>query len=86
MLISQVGIFYKVAMGNFFIKKGYFFIKSSVFRKKKGVFVKFKEFGVKIETKCTNLMMEDICMKIEKYTLIDFLWARTEFFIKVAQI
>ena len=30
--------------------------------------MKFKEFGVKIETKCTNLMMEDICMKIEKYT------------------
>ena len=47
--------------------------------------MKFKEFGVKIETKCTNLMMKDICMKIEKYTLIDFLWARTEFFIKVAQ-
>ena len=47
--------------------------------------MKIKEFVVKIETKCTNLMMEDICMKIEKYTLIDSLWARTEFFIKVAQ-
>ena len=35
--------------------------------------MKFKEFGVKIETKCTNLMMEDICMKIENYTLIDSL-------------
>ena len=35
--------------------------------------MKFKEFGVKIETKCTNLMMEDIFMKIEKYTLIDSL-------------
>ena len=33
--------------------------------------MKFKEFGVKIETKCTNLMMEDICMKTEKYRLID---------------
>ena len=44
-------------------------MKSSVFSKKKGVFVKFKEFGVKIETNCTNLMMEDICMKIEKYKL-----------------
>ena len=44
MLISQVGIFYKVVMSNFFIKRGNFFIKSSVFRKKKGVFVKFKEF------------------------------------------
>ena len=71
--MSQVGIFYKVAMGDFFIKRGNFFIKSSVFRKKKkGVVVKSKEFRVKIETKCTNLMMEDICMKIEKYTLIDF--------------
>ena len=35
--------------------------------------MKFQEFGVKIKTKCTNLMMEDICMKIEKYTLIDSL-------------
>ena len=47
--------------------------------------MKFKEFGVKIKTKCTNLMMEDICMKIEKYTLSFVLWARTELFIKSGQ-